>query len=270
MPPQRSPGPAADLFSRGASLCVSFLKCAQSHCCCFSAAWRGKFRRWRGLLKRERKQICTPHVLRLSIEVSPAAIRSLRREPRKYVPATIREGDTIYTNVELHLRGSIGSFRPVDDKPGLTIKIEKGAQRFHGLKKFHLNNSVQDPTYLSEWLCTDLFRRAGVPAPRVSHAFVELNGRKLGFYLLKESFNEDFLARYFQNTSGNLYGQPGNGDVTQPLERMQGKGEDTHSDLWALAKAAQQPPTNRSWQELQQVLDAAKMELEEKQEQMDI
>ena len=91
----------------------------------------------------------------------PAAIRSLRREPRKYVPATIREGDTIYTNVELHLRGSIGSFRPVDDKPGLTIKIEKGAQRFHGLKKFHLNNSVQDPTYLSEWLCTDLFRRAG-------------------------------------------------------------------------------------------------------------
>src|SRR5438132_3030110 len=134
----------------------------------------------------------TPHVLRLSIEVSPAAIRSLRREPRRYMSATIREGDTIYTNVELHLRGSIGSFRPVDDKPGLTIKIEKGAQRFHGLKKFHLNNSVQDPTYLSEWLCTDLFRRAGVPAPRVSHAFVELNGRKLGFYLLKESFNEDF------------------------------------------------------------------------------
>jgi hypothetical protein len=197
----------------------------------------------------------TNQVVPIRIEISPEGIRSLRREPRKYVPATIREGDIVYTNLLIHLRGSIGSFRPVNGKAGFTVKVEKGAPRFHGLKKFHFNNSVQDHTYLSEWVCTELFRQAGVPAPRVTHAFVELNGRKLGLYQLKESFNEDFLARYFKNTEGNLYGQPGNADVSDPLERVQGPGENTHADLRLLARAAHEPNAAKSWEQLQRVLD---------------
>src|SRR5262249_51556282 len=90
---------------------------------------------------------------------------------------------------------------------------------------------------------------------RVSHAFVELNGKKLGLYQLKESFNEDFLARYFKRTDGNLYGQPGNGDVTEPLERVQGAGENTHADLRLLARAAHEPNAANSWEQLQRVLD---------------
>jgi len=86
-------------------------------------------------------------------------------------------------DVALHLKGSAGSFRPVDDKPGLTLILSRGESggRFHGLRKFHLNNSVQDPTYLSEAVSGGLFRAAGVPAARAAHAVVELNGRKLGF-----------------------------------------------------------------------------------------
>ena len=75
----------------------------------------------------------------------------------------------------LKLKGAAGSFREWDDRPALTLnmgKLRKGGA-YHGLVKFHLNNSVQDETYLHEWLCSDLFRRApGVPAPRkrVTHA----------------------------------------------------------------------------------------------------
>ena len=54
-------------------------------------------------------------------------------------------------------------------------------QRFHGLTKIMLNNTVQDPTYINERLCTALFREAGVPAARVTHARVWLNAVSIPF-----------------------------------------------------------------------------------------
>src|SRR5262249_36953246 len=197
----------------------------------------------------------TPHLLKIKIEINPEGVSSLKRQPRTCVAATISEGAVVYTNVLIRLRGSAGSFRPVTDKPGLTIKIEKGAPRFHGLKKFHLNNCAQDRTYLNEWICDDLFRSAGVPSLRVTHALVEINGRALGLYLLKESFNGDFLGQYFHSTRGNLYGQSGGADVSRRLYQMRGTGEDKHSDLRALAAAVQEPDPTQCWQRLQEVLD---------------
>ena len=85
--------------------------------------------------------------------------------------ATIREADRVAV-VALKLKGAAGSFREWDDRPALTLnmhKFNKGGT-FHGLVKFHLNNSVQDETYLHELLCSELFRRAGIPAPRVTRA----------------------------------------------------------------------------------------------------
>ena len=177
-------------------------------------------------------------VLRVEIEMSPAAADSLRRRPRKYVPATVREGGLVYSNVMVHLKGAIGSFRKFDEKPGLTVKFGDTNAPFHGLNKLHLNNSVQDSTYLSEWVCGELFRAAGVPTPRVSHALVELNGRRLGLYVLIESVNRPFLARYFPNTHGNVYGQSGNADVNAPLHIMSGHGDTNRTDLRRLAVAA--------------------------------
>ena len=190
-------------------------------------------------------------VLRVQIEMSPAAADSLRKRPRKYVPATIREGGLVYTNVMVHLKGAIGSFRKFDEKPGLTVKLGDTNAPFHGLKKFHLNNSVQDSTYLSEWICGEMFRAAGVPTPRVSHALVELNGRRLGLYVLIESVNRPFLARYFKNTHGNVYGQSGNADVNMPLHIMGGHSDTNRTDLRRLAAAARGSDLER----LSRVLD---------------
>src|SRR5690349_6467884 len=54
-------------------------------------------------------------IRRLSIEIAPAGIAELRNyrwrrdasdEDRKDVPATVREGDTVWTNVAVHLKGA--------------------------------------------------------------------------------------------------------------------------------------------------------------------
>jgi len=79
----------------------------------------------------------------------------------------------------LSLKGSLGSFRSVDDAPSFTLNFSKYAsrQRFHGLEKVSLNTSVQDPTRVSEKLCRELYTRGGIPAPRAGFATAELNGR---------------------------------------------------------------------------------------------
>ena len=70
-----------------------------------------------------------------------------------------------YKEVQIHLKGGAGSFRPFDDRPALTLNFDKNVakQRFHGIDKMHLNNSVQDPWWMTEIICGDLFLAAGVP-----------------------------------------------------------------------------------------------------------
>src|SRR6516162_1149275 len=90
-------------------------------------------------------------VLNLEIELGKKELEALRREPRKYVPATLKEGERVFANIGIHLKGAAGSFRGIDDKPGLTLNMNKFKEDklFYGMDKFHLANSVQDPSYLS-------------------------------------------------------------------------------------------------------------------------
>lgn len=194
----------------------------------------------------------------LLIEISAASLDSLRRDARKYVPATVREGSRMFTNVAVHLKGSkLGSFREVDGKPSLTLNFDKFSpgQRFYALDKIHLNNSVEDETYLAEALCGDLFRRAGVPAPRVTHVRLSLNGRERGVYVLKEGYDKTFLARWFSKPDGNFYEPLGREDITSTMDKKSGDKLAGQADLAALVDAAREKEPARRWERLGQVLD---------------
>src|SRR5688500_336706 len=96
-----------------------------------------------------------PSVLDLQLSIAETDLESLRRDPRKSVPASVQEGSRRYEKVAVHLKGAAGSFRDVDDRPALTLDFNEFTkkQKFHGLTKIHLNNSVQDPALLDEALC---------------------------------------------------------------------------------------------------------------------
>ncbi|HKS35801.1 MAG TPA: CotH kinase family protein [Verrucomicrobiae bacterium] len=162
-----------------------------------------------------------------------------------------------YSNVALHLKGAAGSFRPFDDKPALTLSFSKhgSVQRFHGYSKISLNNSVQDPSYLSEAISRELFEAAGVPVPRADHATVLINGRDLGLYVLTEGWGKPFLRRYFKNVSGNLYDGGFVQDITGQLETNSGDRESDRSDLNRLLESALEPDPARRSERLAQVLD---------------
>ena len=151
-------------------------------------------------------------VFEYKITLSDKSIESLKKEPKLFTKATFEHKNIKLENVGIRLKGFLGSFRPFDgqNKNGFTVKFNafKKGQRFKGLNKIQLNNAAQDSTYLRERLGYSLFREAGLPAPRVGHATVLINGEPFGLYVQVEASTENFLNRWFKDSSGDLYEGP--------------------------------------------------------------
>lgn len=117
---------------------------------------------------------------KVEIRVSQEGLRSLRANSRKNVPVQVDALGKKWRDAPMHLKGS-GTFQTIDEKPSLTID-------FNGTK-IHFNNSADDPGSLNEFVGAYLFNAAGMPTPKVGHAVVSLNGRRLGLYVVKEAFD---------------------------------------------------------------------------------
>ena len=148
-------------------------------------------------------------VPKLELTIPKENIDKLAKNPRDYVTLTIKEpGGATLEKCSVKLKGSAGSFRQItEDRPGFSLRTAKTKknQEYRGLTKFQLNNAAQDGTMLLEMIAGEMARRAGVPASRCTHAYVVLNGKPLGTYVLKEGFNKEFLGYFFKDTSGHLY-----------------------------------------------------------------
>lgn len=146
-------------------------------------------------------------VHQLKLDLSEEAVATLRRQdsrtaPREDVPARFTFDDEA-REVETHLRGSIGSFRRFDEKPGFKLKF---AERWHGLKGITLQNSVQDPSFTAADLAYSLYRERGMPARRMGLAQLTVNGTYFGIYVVAEEIDKTFVRRWFpDDASGNLY-----------------------------------------------------------------
>lgn len=127
--------------------------------------------------------------------------------------ATVESGGETFTNVGVRFKG-VSSFvrAPNGFKRPFKLDFDRGVadRRFRGVEEFYLNNNVNDATQMREALAYDLFRRAGIPAPRTAFAQVyltipgKLEKQHLGLYTLVESVESDFLKRHFGTKKGLL------------------------------------------------------------------
>jgi hypothetical protein len=167
---------------------------------------------------------------KLELTISRENLDKLAKNPRDYVTLTINEpGGVLLEKCSLKLKGSAGSFRQItEDRPGFSIRTAKSkkGQEYRGLSKFQLNNCAQDGTMLLEMVAGEMARRAGVPASRCTHAYVVLNGKGLGTYVLKEGFNTEFLSYFFKDTKGHLYDGAFCNEIDGPIEVDQGDPDD--------------------------------------------
>jgi spore coat protein CotH len=200
-------------------------------------------------------------VLEVKLEVAAGDWEKLRQEhpdllavlgpdrftkppPNQYhtYPAKVVIDGVTVAKVGLRKRGFIGSSSM--QRPSLGIRFDEydKGQRFLGLRRMSLNNNLQDPSQIRQVLAYQLFRSAGVPAPRCSLARVTVNGNYLGVYSHVEAVEEEFLKKQFGETSGNLYeGQISDfrPDWVNTLERKNHKENRDRSDLAAVVKALQ-------------------------------
>ena len=189
----------------------------------------------------------------LKLVIDDEGQQKLREAPREYTRCSLVEDQTTtLKSIGVKLKGAAGSYRDFDDRPGLTLNIDKykKGQRWHGMERLHLNNAVQDESLLSEWLGSELFREAGYPVPRVGHVRLWINDRDLGIYVLREGFDSPFLKRSFQDKNGNLYDGGFVQDIDTALEMDAGDDPDNRSDLVGLATACSQPDPQVRWKEI--------------------
>ncbi|MTA29587.1 MAG: hypothetical protein F2529_01615 [Actinobacteria bacterium] len=171
-------------------------------------------------------------VNQIDITMTPAAEAALRADLRVYQPATIKLttalGATSTYAVGVHVKGGWGSFRSLDEKAAFKVKVNYSVpgQTIYGVKKFTLNNMVQDASMLHEAVSYRLFRALGVAAPRVGYANVSFNGANFGLHSNIETYDKPMLKRWFPGGTDLLYEGAYGVEVGPDLEVDEGSTTD--------------------------------------------
>jgi spore coat protein H len=163
------------------------------------------------------------------------------------------------TNIGIRLKGFIGSVQDLSEKPGFSLKLNEfvQGQDISGVKKFTLDNAIQDPSFMSAHVGYELWRRAGTPAQRTAYARVTFNGEYFGVYVVNESVTSDFLEKNFADGAGNLYEGIFHVDVTDVDTIDLDTNEDINdrADLRALAEVINNTPDEQFVQEVSALVD---------------
>ncbi|MBN2525096.1 MAG: CotH kinase family protein [Deltaproteobacteria bacterium] len=136
--------------------------------------------------------------------------------------------------IGLRFKGSFGTLYGCFDEetgdlicPRLSMKLKFSKYdddlRFYGLKRLNFNAHRYDDTMMREKLAYDLYRSAGVMAPRSAWSVVRVNDRSYGLYGMVEELDGRFTQdRWPDYPNGNLYKEmwPTDADETQLTDSL--------------------------------------------------
>ena len=157
------------------------------------------------------------------IGLDPEALAELDGDPaaEEYVEGSLTfDGETL-DRVGVRYKGSIGAFLGCTSGPNpfvpsgpktctklsLKLKINRDGSdaEFYGQRRVQLHAMNLDQSFLRDRLGYEMFREAGVPAPRSTHARVNINGEFVGLFALVEQIDGRFTRDRFDDGTGNLY-----------------------------------------------------------------
>ncbi|MFO0578175.1 MAG: CotH kinase family protein [Polyangia bacterium] len=161
-------------------------------------------------------------------------------DPYKNYPAVATIDGQALPKVGVRKKGSFGSASI--SKPSLKLSLDQYTKdtKIYGVNSLTLNNAFQDPALIKQCLTYELLRKVGVPASRCNFAHVTVNGKDLGVYVDVEPVGPQMLARFFSDTTGNLYEGNGGDFVAGAMagfEKKTNKSSPDRSDLEAVTAA---------------------------------
>ncbi len=154
------------------------------------------------------KRLFGDRPVEVALTLDAAAIAGLARSAAESPPDV--EGTFTFEGVEqpvgVRLKGGMGSFRTIDQKPSFTLDFEGfGGEPLHGLRRLHLNNLVQDRSMLGEHAAYELFAARDLAGPRHGYARVTVNGEPFGLYGVVDKVDVDVLRHHFGQEGGVLF-----------------------------------------------------------------
>lgn len=165
-------------------------------------------------------------VVAVPLEFEPGVWREIleawvQRSEKVERRAVISEGPLAHPAVGVRLKG--GNSLVIGEGPeGVVLsgkyplKLDfnsQGGERLHGVDELGLNSSIQDPSYVREWLASQMFRAMDVEAAKVGFADVTITSgdesHHAGVQPLVQVIDKRFLKHVFGEDGGaddgNLY-----------------------------------------------------------------
>ncbi len=140
----------------------------------------------------------------------------------EYVKGTVKFRDEVYPDVGIRFKGNSSVALSLESlKKPYKFDFDEfvEGQTFHGFEKLNFSNSTLDPSLMREKLAYDLFRKAGIPAPRATFAklYLTVDGKYdneyVGLYVMVEQVDKRFLQKAFGNSRGLLVKRKSLGDL---------------------------------------------------------
>lgn len=167
------------------------------------------------------------------------------KSPYTYFHADITINGVTVKNVGVRKKGFFGSMD--SRRPSLKVKFDEFQKngKLGGLDRLTLNNNKQDAAHVSQILSYEIYRKAGLPAPRANLAKLTVNGKSMGVYGNVESIKKPYLKRQFGNDKGDLFEGvlPADfyADRIERFEIKTNKKSADHDDLRKIAAALAKP-----------------------------
>lgn len=152
--------------------------------------------------------------------------------------ATVNIDGEQMENVAIRKKGYLGSISRSRPSVKLNFDTHVDGRTFKTMKRMTLNNDRQDPSHTHQCMAYDLYRAAGLVAPRCNLAHVVINGEDLGVYSQVESIKKPFLERNYDDKGGNLYESQVadfGTHLNDKFELKTNKTENDRTDLTALS-----------------------------------
>ncbi|EAW27178.1 hypothetical protein ATW7_01440 [Alteromonadales bacterium TW-7] len=154
----------------------------------------------------------------LSITITDESWQDILDNPldEEYHETAITFNGVTLDSVAIRTKGG-SSLRNVanssSDRYSFKVDINEyvSGQKFFGLKKFTLQNSFNDPSYMREVIAYELMDEMGVPTPEHAYVNFYVNGELFGLYLMVEAVDGEFVEKHFTNSNGDLYKPDGTG-----------------------------------------------------------
>lgn len=126
---------------------------------------------------------------------------------KNYISCNLSIDGEQFDNVGIRPKGNSSLTTTNGERIGFRVDFDHYIknQNCYGLTQFVLNNTQADASYMKDYIAYDLMEYCGANSPLHTFAYITLNGEPFGVYAAVEVYNEDYLARVYNDKSIRLY-----------------------------------------------------------------